>query len=66
MLLGDGIVKHPGRPGEHITGGFEMKRTSRQLCNMSRRTGEEGWRYIKRRRRGGVKRETTLVHFNGI
>ena len=47
-----------------------MKRTSRQLCNMSRRREEDGHRYIEGGRRGERERErgreATLVHFNGI
>lgn len=45
-----------------------MKRTSRQLCNMSRRREEDGQRYIEGggRRGGERERESTLVHFNGI
>lgn len=34
-----------------------MKRTSRELCNMSRRRGQIC---------GGVGGETALVHFNGV
>lgn len=41
-----------------------MKRTSRQLCNMSRRREEDGQRYIEGVE--GLEGEKTLVHFNGI
>lgn len=41
-----------------------MKRTSRQLCNMSRRREEDG--QIYRGGGGGLGGALTLVHFNGI
>lgn len=54
-----------GGPANTSQAGFEMKRTSRQLCNMSRRGEGDGQRYIERGG-GGRGWETTLVHFNGI
>ena len=56
-----------GGPANTSQGGFEMKRTSRQLCNVSRRREADRQRYIEGG--GGGKwerREATLVHFNGI
>lgn len=44
MLRGHGIVKTGRAPANTSLAGFEMKRTSRQLCNMSRRRGD-GQRY---------------------
>lgn len=57
-----------GWPANISQRGFEIKQTSRQLCNMSRRKGrteaykEKGQKKNPRER----ERETTLVHFNGI